>query len=157
MATFELHLNAPDTDETRAALERAGLTLFAELTTAGVAADATLLHTGNPLTEWDNRPILAGLPEHTHDDSDTDDGQDDPVPDRLNRAQILDRYCHDLPEEMGDGPFTIYTGIDDGLPGPACTVASNGDCVFCLTCEAQGYLDGHDPNRDGVEQWHRNL
>lgn len=80
---------------------------------------------------------------------------------QLTRAQIEAQYDYDLPEDMGDGPFDIYPGIDSGMSSGddsgLCTVARAGDYVFCLTCEAQGYLDGYLPTPEDIERWHRDL
>lgn len=56
---FELHLNAPDTPETRAALERAAQALIAELTADSTPADAALFGPdGDSFAEWNNDVCL---------------------------------------------------------------------------------------------------
>jgi hypothetical protein len=79
------------------------------------------------------------------------------APEGLTRAQVLATYDHDLPEDMGDGPFEIYEDIDNGITDEPCTVARGRDVVFCLTCEAHGHLDGYEPTHGDVERWHRDL
>lgn len=78
------------------------------------------------------------------------------------REDIRNFYDHDLPEEMGAGPFDLFAITDQITKGGEtveypCTVAVAGDYAFCLTCEAQGHLDGYLPDADGVESWHRSL
>lgn len=75
----------------------------------------------------------------------------------LTREQITEAYDHELPEEMGEGPFVVFDGVDDGTDNEPCSVAISGDYAFCLTCEAQGHLDGYLPDAAGVERWHRDL
>lgn len=79
------------------------------------------------------------------------------------REGIRDFYDHDLPEEMGAGPFDLFAIIDVVTDSEGrdrrypCTVAVAGGYAFCLTCEAQGHLDGYCSDADGVESWHRSL
>lgn len=81
---------------------------------------------------------------------------------QFTRAEIVDNYDIELPEDMGDGPFNLFAIIDvvmrDGKPTEyPCTVAVIADYAYCLTCHAQGHLDGYPSDADGVERWHRDL
>lgn len=73
----------------------------------------------------------------------------------LTRQQILDEYGHELPEEMGPGPFPVFNSVDDGTDSEPHLVAVSGDYAFCLTCETQGLLDGHLLDSAGVTLWHQ--
>lgn len=82
----------------------------------------------------------------------------------LTREDILYRYDHYLPQDMGDGPYELFEVTDQVIDTAAvevrefsCTVAVAGDIAFCLTCEAHGHLDGYSATHDGVERWHRSL